>query len=338
MVIEGKEYSKEELLRYSGNLSTLFCARRIVFSDGKMNGVKAVDVKTAGGLRLLISEERCLDILELSFKGINMGYLSRNGVVSNMYAHPYSIPYVTNFRQLWSGGMLATCGLKNIGKASESEGEQYNIHGRIGLTPAENVSIQVDENNIVISGIMRETQLFGANLELHRIITIASDGSKIHLCDEVINNSPATEQVMLMYHINFGFPFLSKNTELRLPSGDVVPRTLWAEKNIEDRHIITDPVDVCEETVYYHYPRDEKVMAELINHDLGVKASVFFNRDELPLLVEWKTMQSGEYALGLEPSTSRLEGREEEIKRNDTVELPPFSSKQFNVNLNFYCI
>lgn len=143
---------------------------------------------------------------------------------------------------------------------------------------------------------------------------------------------------MLMYHINFGFPFLNKNAELRLPSGDVVPRTLWAEKNIEDRHKITEPIDECEETVYYHYPIDEKVIAELINNDLGVKASVSFNRNEFPLLVEWKTMQSGDYALGLEPSTSRLEGHEEEIKRNDTVELLPFSSKQFKVDLNFSCI
>ena len=46
----------------------------------------------------------------------------------------------------------------------------------------------------------------------------------------------------------------------------------------------------------------------LVNKNLGRKFTLSWSGDTLPQFVEWKSMASGDYALGLEPSTTKLDG------------------------------
>ena len=47
----------------------------------------------------------------------------------------------------------------------------------------------------------------------------------------------------------------------------------------------------------------------LVNEKLGKKLTVSYSGDTLPHFVEWKSMASGDYALGLEPCTTELDDR-----------------------------
>ena len=45
----------------------------------------------------------------------------------------------------------------------------------------------------------------------------------------------------------------------------------------------------------------------LINNKLNKKATLKYSGDTLPCFIEWKSMASGDYALGLEPTTTLLD-------------------------------
>jgi len=53
----------------------------------------------------------------------------------------------------------------------------------------------------------------------------------------------------------------------------------------------------------------KKPQISLVNEKLGKTLTVLYSGDTLPHFVEWKSMASGDYALGFEPCTTELDGR-----------------------------
>ena len=56
--------------------------------------------------------------------------------------------------------------------------------------------------------------------------------------------------------------------------------------------------------------------------------------DTLPILAQWKNMKSGDYVLGLEPSSCYIMGRERERKEGRLMTLEPFGSVKNCVKLS----
>ena len=319
MNIHGREFGRNDLLRYA-NPSALYGARRVEIADGRGKGHRLVEVKTAGGLRLTLSESRCLDIVEAEYKGVNLGFLSKNGIADS----PTIGPETVSFLKYWAGGFLATCGLRNVGPDCEINGEFFPLHGHIGSTAAEAVSIATDDKAIRITGKMRETALYGQCFEMEREITVPIDGAKISVRDVVRNLTPEEHHVFLMYHINFGFPFLSEHLKVDFPPGEVVGKTELARENIADYTKMTAPVDGATEHLFLHTPKDAKPRVTLENTQLGITAAVSYEKANLPVLAQWKCMRSGDYALGIEPTTCTVNGRKEELAKGYDMKIPAF--------------
>jgi len=328
MDIFGRAYTREELLRRC-NPSALYGVRRVELSHGRGRGRRLIEVKTADGLRASFSEDNCLDILDLEYRGVNLAFLSKNGVV----ATPMANPETDSFTKYWAGGFLSTCGLRNTGPACEIDGEFFPLHGHIGLMPAEHVNVTVEEQEIAITGKVRESALFGHCLEMERKITIPTDGAEIAIHDTIHNLTPEAEAVLLLYHINFGFPFLSEDLVLTFPAGEVRGRTALAQEKIADRAEITPPIDGEPEVVYFYTPEERDVTVGLANKRLGIRAAVQYDRTRLPVLTQWKSMGSGDYALGIEPGTSFIRGRKEELENGYDIRVPAFGSLEFKVTI-----
>ena len=332
MLINGKEYLKNDLLRRAGNLDSLWGARRIALEDGMAGGMKAVEVWNASGLRLLISIERCLDILELNYRGHNIGYLSKNGVVSNVYACPNS----DLFFRYWSGGMLSTCGLRNTGISNESNGEFFPLHGHIGITPAYHVGIDVDDiGYITITGAVRESDMFGHCFVLSRTIKIPVDRAEISVHDEISNNTPKDEPLFLLYHINFGFPFLDDGVTIEFPEGDIRGHTPNATKEISKHMEISAPVDEKPEQCFFHTLKHRDACVRITNKSLGFSSAIHYDAEKLPVLTEWKSMGSGDYGLGIEPGTCYLKGRDLELKEGYACHVKAFDTSVYGFNIIF---
>ena len=328
MELLGRKYSYEDLLRRC-NPDVLYGARRVELCDGRGRVLRIVEVKTSAGLRVSFIEDKCLDILDMEYKGVNIGFLSKNAVISGAATNPET----DSFTKYWSGGFLATCGLRNTGPSCCIDGEFFPIHGRIGVTPAENVNVSVDNNEIIITGKVMETALFGPRLEMNRKITIPSGGAQITINDTIKNLTPETETIFLLYHINFGFPFLSEDLTLVFPEAQVSGRTDLARDNIHSRTIITPPIDGEPELVYFYRLREKDAIVGLINQQLGIKAMISYDSGRLPVLSQWKSMRSGDYALGIEPGTSFIRGRKEEIEDGYDIRVPCFGSLEYGVTI-----
>jgi len=326
MSIFGKQISSEDLLRRC-NPSALYGARRVTVADGKGKGQGLIEIKTTAGLRVTLLEDKGLDILDVEYKGVNLGFLSKNGLTNQNHTEADS------FLRYWQGGFLGTCGLRNVGEPCTVDGEFFPFHGRIGLAAADFVKIDVNEKRIAITGTMRESALFGYCLEMERTIEIPSDGANISVKDVVKNLTPEAQPIFLLYHINFGFPFLSEDLTVKFPEGEIKGRTPEAQAALERHNMFTTPEDGIKEHVYFHLPKHDKPVVTLSNKQLGVTAEVIYDKKQLPILAEWHCMRSGDYALGIEPTSSFIRGRGQELANGYDVAVPGFGTLEFGFDL-----
>jgi hypothetical protein len=90
-----------------------------------------------------------------------------------------------------------------------------------------------------------------------------------------------------------------------------------------------------EEQCYFHtgHADDPEAFAMLHNEKLGLAAMVRYDKAVFPELCEWKCMRAGEYALGLEPTTSGVVSRAESRKNGMLTYLEPGESREFNVTI-----
>ena len=73
-----------EALRMVGNMDQLAGIRLAQLADGPGRGVTIAEFHNAAGLHFTVSPDRCMDIYDFSYKGINISFLSRNGMRSPM--------------------------------------------------------------------------------------------------------------------------------------------------------------------------------------------------------------------------------------------------------------
>lgn len=330
-VLYGKEMTKAEVLRRVGNLTQVAGIRPVVLEDGKANGTKAFQVATGSGLEFTVERGKCLDIPNMSYKGINLNFLTKPGIVAPEYFNPLS----GEFGRYFPAGMLYTCGLRNVGSENTDSGEFSNPHGRIGNTPAENVGV-VSEwrgNDYVmeLSGQMREGSQFAENMLLSRKLSTVLGSKKIVLHDVIENQGFEEQPFMMLYHFNMGYPLLDKGIRLLIPSLSRTPRDEPSKPGIAEWSKMEEPIDGFTEQVFYHtLGRDENgnTAYAVINDSLGFGFYVRFSAELLPVLIEWKSMMSGDYTLGLEPANCHVEGRGKERKEGTLRFLKPGETEE----------
>lgn len=170
---------------YVGNLSQLRSVRRVQLQEGNSKGAEVIEVCTAGGLQLDILPDTGLDIGQVRYQGVNMTFISKNG-----YDSPAMfLPYETEFSHTFPGGLLYTCGLRSAGPAHRDGDEWHPLHGRYHGLPAEQVCAEIENDEIVVKGTVRETSLFGHVLELKRTIRIPCFGAQIMVEDQITKNT-----------------------------------------------------------------------------------------------------------------------------------------------------
>jgi hypothetical protein len=219
-----------------------------------------------------------------------MSFVSKNGFTKR------ETPFLNRFE----GGMLYTCGLDSVGGR-----EGYELHGTLHNIPAEIIRAECNENGITVEAIIRDTALFGKNLVLKRKIFTAIGEDSVTLEDTLVNEGYKTEEYCLLYHINVGYPMLDDGAKVIADVESYTPRTAWAKQNEATMYAMNDAVPNQEETCYFLKLKKPEIT--LVNEKIGKEFTVTYSGDTLPCFVEWKSMASGDYALGLEPSTTELD-------------------------------
>lgn len=289
---------------YIGHPSQLCGVEEVRLVGGKGDGMRLLQVRNAAGLQFTVAADRCADIYRLNFKGDNMGYFSPNGYVAPAYYDDQGAGFLKSF----TAGFLTTCGLSTAGSGSEDEGEQLPLHGIIGNTPCEHIYWTEDADNIYIHARISEEQIFRSKLHLTRVIRCSKWENTFTITDTVENRGDASAPVMLLYHMNVGYPLLSENAVVDIPSATVVPRDDHAAKDLDTWSKMLPPTPGFQEQCYFH-TFAEAGKASIYNPDINKGLTISFDKDVLDHFTQWKMMGYRDYVLGLEPSNCALAGR-----------------------------
>jgi hypothetical protein len=317
MQLFGRTWTRRDIEARTGRFEQLAGVRRLICAEGPESGGEVIEVRTGAGLSFDVHPGRGLDIGRCELGGIPLGWQSGNGAVRTVDGNPG-----TEFVRSTAGGLLFTCGLEHVGQPDEHRG----LHGRVSHIPARQVVAEGrwhgDEHDLRIAGVVTEAALFGQHLQLTREIACRVGENRIRITDTIENLGGTAADLMLLYHVNFGWPLLGPATRLTMPGRGPQPREPGTPTPGWDGWQAPDPQHA--ERVYYHGPlAGERAQAVVANPELGVSVSLSWDPRRLPELVQWRMPGHGAHVLGIEPATCRVAGHAAERAAGRVIALAP---------------
>lgn len=310
--------------------------KEMVFADGKAKGVRGLEVTTGGGLEYTVIADRGLDIAYARYRGIPFSFLSKTGIVAPEY---FVEKGADGFLRSFYAGLLTTCGYTYMGAPGLDDQEQLGLHGRASSIPAEKVNVfeKWEQNDYIleIKGSVRECITLKENVLLKRSISTIVGEDIIRIKDVVVNDGYVDSPLMLLYHINFGFPLVSKSSEIFVPAQSTIQ---YGEENIIDDYTKAEsPQPGYKEKVFYHTllanENGDTAVAIYNPVECGFGIYIKFNINELPCFTQWKQMGAQDYAVGLEPGTYISTGRAEARKDDMLIYLKPGEQRCINLEI-----
>lgn len=316
---------------YIGHASQLCGVDEVRLVGGKGDGVRLLQLRNAAGLEMTVCADRCADIYRLIFKGQNMGYFSPTGYVAPAY---YDEPGA-GFLKSFTAGFLTTCGLTAVGSPCTDDGEELPLHGTIGNVPCERIWWDEDEDHLYIHAHINDGRIFSHKLYLKRTITCGKFTNEIRITDTIENQGDATTPLMLLYHMNMGYPLLSENAQVEIPSVSVDPRDARAAEGIDTWSQMLPPTPCFQEQCYFHHFENEG-MASIYNPDINKGLTIRFDASRLTHFTQWKMMGCRDYVLGLEPGNCDPSGRDVMRRKGELKFLEPGQKITYEVNVTLF--
>lgn len=314
----GRIWRREELAERIGDPLQIAGARGSVLTDGKADGVRAIDVNTGTGFTFTVLPGRGMDIPFAAYNGKAIGFFSGTGITAPAYYAEAGLEW----RRTFYAGLLTTCGIANAGAPSVDQGTPFGLHGRVANAGAENLCVdqdwEGDDYVIRMKGTMRESEAMMENLTLTRRIETRLGVKGLRVQDTVVNRGFSAQPLMLLYHFNYGFPLLGPGARVVGPISRSVPRDEEARRGrgLEECLTFSEPVQGYAEKVYFHTlaeDREGRTFIALLNRDTGdgtpLGIVMRWKLKELPTLCQWKMIAKGFYVVGLEPGTMLPIGR-----------------------------
>ncbi|GAB3492488.1 aldose 1-epimerase family protein [Spirosoma knui] len=314
-----------------------------VVDNGAGRGVRIAWINTGTGLRYKVVLDRAMDIADAFHNQHSLAWLSHVGITSPQPLTDRGLDWLRTF----GGGLLMTCGLTHVGGPEQDAYGERGLHGQISNIPAEIESIiqpdpALGKLDMSITGRMRETKVFGPNLELRRTISGTLGQPVIRIHDEVINRANTPAPHMLLYHVNFGWPLVDEGTRI-IWQGDWQAREGGMNADIfregNDFRTCPAPLDAHNGTgeavaIIDATPDDMgQCTAGLYNEKLGFAVALRFQKEQLPWLTNWQHWGKGEYVTGIEPGTHPPIGQAKAREDGSLIFLEPGETRTYDVEI-----
>lgn len=332
---EMKKSSEFEMRQWIGDLNAVCGWKEYRFEDGPASGVRAFDFKNGRNLEMTVLADRAFDLPYVSYKGHNMGFTSKQGV-----RHPafYVEDGVRGFLKQFSAGLLTTCGMTYVGTPGV-DGRELGLHGPFSNLPVHQVSVREDyegdDKVFKIEGKVRESCVFEENMLMKRSMTLETERDVIRIHDVLENQSFSKDPVMMIYHINFGYPMLDAGAKVYTSGTKLEPRDPVSASGLDKYSVMEAPTMNREEECFFHTGLGKEAFAMLHNEKLGIAAIIRFDGTVLQLLCEWKCMRAGDYALGLEPTTSGVLNRKTARENGLLTYLDAGETREYDLEIEF---
>lgn len=314
-----------ELLKRVGNIDQLAGIREVQLLRGRGEGTALAEFYNAAGLRFSVVPDRCSDIFDLSYRGVNISFQSKNGLVS-----PLDFSSVNgDFSNQWPGGMLVTCGLDNVGEHCGNN----PTHGRISHIPAQSFGTKTywDGDRYILrsESETHQASLYGSHLSLRRCIETEANSKVLTICDTITNSEDAEAPYLLLYHCNFGYPLLQATSRVKVSA--IRRRCLSAKEG--NPFEMSEPVMGADEELYLYKASPAVTTAVLYNEFLELGAYLRFHCENLPNMLQWKLMKTHDYVLAFEPCNFSGENREKAMESGSIPVLAPYCSVENRLEL-----
>ncbi len=313
-----------------------------VLDNGNARGVRIAWVNTGSGLRFKVVLDRGMDIAEAFYNKYSLAWISHMGVKP---PDPSAVNG-TKWLHSFGGGLLTTCGLTHVGGPEEDEFGERGLHDRISHSPAQMISVmQPDLNSgdltMKLTGKMIQSTTFGPHLELKRTISATLGSPVIKIRDEITNTGNEPVPHMLLYHCNFGWPLIDKDTEIVWEGDLEVP-------NDQSRKIfkVGNNYKICRNPMDEHSGSGEAVgfidinsdsngqcECSVLNQKIGLKLDLKFQKKQLNWLTNWQHWGANEYVMALEPCTHPPIGQLAARKNKTLIFIEPGETKSYNLEI-----
>ena len=188
---------------------------------GRRDGVNLIVVDN-GALRFAVVPTRGMGL----WKGFYLGnYLGWESPITDGPVHPSFVNLMANGGLGWLDGydeLMARCGLENNGapfevKAVHPDGSEshttFGLHGRIANIPASYVAVHVERRAASRDRhrrVCRGVALFGPQIRLETRYATVPGSNVLSIHDQFINLKDQPVEMQVLYHCNFGPPFLDE--------------------------------------------------------------------------------------------------------------------------------
>ena len=263
---------------------------------------RAIDVRVEDGIDVRILPDRGFDIGDAWFGGRRIAWISAVGETR----------WLGDFARSFGGGLVTTCGLDNVGAASEGIG----LHGTFSSLPARDVYVEQDEDGVNAGAVIVDADsLEERHLRVERSIFTSAGAGHVDLEDRTTNAGTAAAEAPLLYHVNLLWDTVDIDSDDVVPRDDAAVGTNWRERPATDR---TAP-----ERVYEHVGATRAVVS------LGdVTITLRWN---LPRLWQWVHPALG--VIGLEPANCSVLGRAHDRSEGRLPVLQPGEERQTRIEL-----
>ncbi len=320
-----------------------YSVRKLKLAGGASQGVDLIHVDN-GVLAFDVVPTRGMGIWKAYFGKTEFGWQSPvRGPV-----HPSLVPLMEPSGLGWLDGfdeLLCRCGLESNGAPEFAENGQllYPLHGRIANRPAHKVIVEIDDESgdIVILGEVDEARLFFNKLRLNTEMRTRVGHPGLTILDSVTNISAQECDLELLYHINFGLPFLTPGAEVVLPVAKMAPRDATAVEDLTEWSSYGPETPGAAEAVFFFElaaDANGNTMALLKNADGDRAVGLRMNRAQLPYFALWKNPQAAAdgYVTGLEPAINFPNPKSFEAKQGRVAKLAPGETRLFEITFDMY--
>ena len=142
-------------------------------------GWRALDLRVWDGIDVRLLPDRGFDCFGGWYRGIPLGWVSAVGERGPLAGRLRDDEWLRGF----GGGLVVTCGLRNVGEPSEGHG----LHGELSHQPARDLRVSrwVDANQALVSAsaTVAEVTALGHHLELQRTWTVRTGEGVLELVD-----------------------------------------------------------------------------------------------------------------------------------------------------------
>lgn len=344
----GRNIWKENLFLGHDDLGVADCTvSKTRLEGGVRDGVDLVEVTNAD-LSFSVLPTRGMSLWKGFYRGFPIGWESPvKGPV-----HPHWVDELDRGGLGWLKGFdecIVRCGLDSNGDPGEdiiidnngnSTAVNLTLHGKIANLPAHYLEIKADPKSGTVSvlGEVDESALFLPGLRLRSTVSTTAGSNRLRIEDEIINLKATPSELELLYHCNFGQPFLEAGSKLLAPVLEVSPRDARAVQGIQQINTYLPPTKGYVEQVYFYdlvEDSSNQTLVALRNASKDQGVVLRFSKKELPYFTQWKNTSalSDGYVTGLEPGTNYPNLKRFEREKNRVIRLEPGQSYHCQLTL-----